>query len=188
MLGAHFMTKTGRIRAWPLLFVLLSSSLVLVTPATTQSIVRLDLGTQVMTFAEGLEIRLPLTVNAQADGPVHVTMETGYPVKSLKFVGAKPGSPVEKVKGTVRTDEKPAKAGEEEQVLTITIESPEPLLAGTLATLMFRVAEGASHGDMLVRAISRTAKGAGGQTLETRGTDGRITLMPAIAPCFFYMH
>jgi hypothetical protein len=188
------MTAGARSRTYSVSLVLLWASAVVARPAAAQAIVRLDLGTQVMTFADDLEIRLPLTVNAQAEGPVHVAVEAGYPAKSLTFAGVKPGSPVEKVKGTVRIEEKPGKPGSpgspdsDEQILTIVVESPEPLVAGTLATLTFRVAKGASHGDMVVRAISRTAKGAAGQTLETRGTDGRITLMPAIAPCFFYMH
>jgi hypothetical protein len=74
-------------------------------------------------------------------------------------------------------------------VLTLDVTSPAALTSGTLAIVTFVATDGAHPGtDLRILNIKRTARTAGGATLETRGAEGVITLAEPPAPCFFYMH
>jgi hypothetical protein len=158
-------------------------------PASGQPVVRVNIGSPVLTIVPDLEVPVPVNINAPGDGLVSLTVEVGYPGKFLEYVGDKPGVTVERAKGKVRVAQKPGTDAAEEQVLTVEIESPQPLVAGTMVTLNFRPTDAVvERTEVPIRSISRRAKTASGKELEPQGTDGKVTLTPMVFSCFFYMH
>jgi hypothetical protein len=168
--------------------VLLVIFAALAGPVAAQSVM-VDLGSEVALLTPEVEIGLPVILNTPDPGPATITMEVGYPMEMLRFIGAKPGSSVEIAEAKLTAEKKDAKPGEAEQVIVVEIKGTKPLITGTLGTLTFGVTSAAKVGaELHIRNITRTAKGAGGQTIETRGADGLITFEEPPAPCFFYMH
>jgi hypothetical protein len=155
-----------------------------------QSTVRLDLGTEVVTYAPDVEAAIPLTINSQGEGPVKVIVEIGYPSEMLALAGVKPGAAVARAKGELRSSEKETQEGGKPQnLITIEVDAPTAMVVGTIANLTFRAKDAAVHGTGIeIKNVSRTAKASSGEDLPTQGTSGMITLMQAIAPCFLYMH
>ena len=157
--------------------------------AFAQPVARVTVGSPVLTMTPDLEVPVPINVNAPGGGLLHVEIEIAYPAKLLKYVEAKPGSVVERAKGKVRVEGKAGNAAAGEQVLAIAVESPEPLTAGTLVTLWFQPTEAVTgRTEIPLRTLSRSAKSAAGEEIEPQGADGKITLMPIVFSCFFYMH
>jgi hypothetical protein len=154
-----------------------------------QPVARVSIGSPVLTMAPDLEVPVPVNINAPGDGLVSIAIELAYPTKLLKYDSAKPGSTLERAKAKVRVVEKAGEPGSDEQVLTIEIESPQPLTAGTLVTLNFRPTDAVTgRTEVPIRNISRSAKSAGGQEVKPQGSDGKVTLTPMVFSCFFYMH
>jgi hypothetical protein len=175
-------------RVWMFLSALLLSLGLAGGSAVAQPVVRVNIGSPVLTIVPDLEVPVPVNINAPDDGLVRLTVEVGYPANLLKYVGDKPGVTVERAKGTVRVSQKPGAAAEE-QVLTIEVESPQPLVAGTMVTLNFRPTDAVTERtEVPIRSISRRARTASGKEIEPRGADGKVTLTPMVFSCFFYMH
>ncbi len=157
-------------------------------PAAAQPIM-VDLGAEVVVLTPDATVGLPVTLSLPGDGPVQITLEIAYPADVLKFLSAAAGFSVEVSDAELRAEPKPAGAGDAEQVLSIEIKSAKPLTSGTLATLTFALTSAAKPGtEVPIRNLRRTAMSAAGKEMETRGTEGLLTLVEPPAPCFFYMH
>jgi hypothetical protein len=165
-----------------------ASLLICSASAFSQPVARISVGSPVLTMKPDLEVPVPVNINAPGEGLVRIAVKVGYPAKLLEYVSAKPGAAVERAKATVRV-QKAEDASPEEQVLSIEIDSPQPLTAGTLVTLHFNPShEITVRTEVPIRNISRSARSAAGQDVAPQGSDGKVTLTPMVFSCFFYMH
>ncbi|MBI4483340.1 MAG: hypothetical protein HY652_10675 [Acidobacteria bacterium] len=141
----------------------------------------------------GKQAFLPVTLSTTDDfRTAHISLEISFPGKLISFREAIKGSAAESAGAEIKTRLKDSGDNAEQSLLQVEMSATEAISQGELLKLAFEVAkDAAAYTVIKLKNSKQKVRSVDGKTLEARGMDGVITVIPPDVPlygCFFYMH
>lgn len=171
----------------------LLGSLFFLPPLAWSQAARLSVG--VANTLAGDTVDIPIYLTAPDPVKVGSVVQTiSFPKKLLSLTRAQLGPAAEPSQAELRTKTTDAGDNPDLSVIEIAISSKEPMKAGVLAYLKFKVSTAAREGTIPLKLADwKAATVSGGPVQLAKGKDGEVAVfntteaMPAVG-CFFFTH